>query len=386
MSGRLPSFRSPRDLSLGSKDGATKKIVKPAGIGKSAWPEGDKKKKFTPNLNVQRKEQKPSTSGEAPSTSKKGASGWKKTNHNDKNDFKKSAKFNKPALIQVSSSIFGDGIGDDSRRKSGWGGSGGGSSDREPSQLERPKLDLNAKIDKKEEEEKLKQLLRDDFIDDLKTGHLVPVQLPMVDTGKMFKEELSIKSEKPDDDDILRKTGAIKKNRIVDSDDEEDEKPKVAFVPSVPTKEKELTLRDLLEDRHSELMFFQMPDHLPGPTKKDQEEKEGESVPQNLSLIDLNEGFLGKMQFRKSGRVQLSINNVLFDVDIGTQVGFLQELYSVNNIPAPSEDSYNSVEKGNLTNLGRVRNRIVTMPAWSDLLEKANFDDSSSSDDDEEVS
>ncbi len=39
------------------------------------------------------------------------------------------------------------------------------------------------KVDREAEEERLKNLLRDDFIDDLKEGNFVPVQLPMIETG-----------------------------------------------------------------------------------------------------------------------------------------------------------------------------------------------------------
>ena len=57
--------------------------------------------------------------------------------------------------------------------------------------MQRPKLEMNIKYDKDEEEARLKELLRDDFIDDLTTGGYVPVQLPMVDTGtKIFIAKL----------------------------------------------------------------------------------------------------------------------------------------------------------------------------------------------------
>ena len=45
------------------------------------------------------------------------------------------------------------------------------------------------------EAERLKALLKDDFIDDLSSGPLVPVQLPMVDTGTLFKKEKEEEAE-----------------------------------------------------------------------------------------------------------------------------------------------------------------------------------------------
>ena len=77
--GRLPSFRSPRDLTLGSKDGV-KKIVKPTGLTRSVWPENDKKKKFIPNLNPQRKEARNATPSTDASKQKAQKSGWNASN------------------------------------------------------------------------------------------------------------------------------------------------------------------------------------------------------------------------------------------------------------------------------------------------------------------
>ena len=45
-------------------------------------------------------------------------------------------------------------------------------------------MEISGNFNKAEEEERLRALLRDDFIDDLSSGGFVPVQLPMVDTGE----------------------------------------------------------------------------------------------------------------------------------------------------------------------------------------------------------
>ena len=82
------------------------------------------------------------------------------------------------------------------------------------------------------------------------------------------------------------------------------------------------------------------------------------------------------------------INGTLFDVDIGTQVGFLQELFVIET-PKNTDDTaganniINTFEKGSMTNLGRVRNRVVTTPAWTDLFSVSNVEQSSSDDDNE---
>jgi hypothetical protein len=76
--------------------------------------------------------------------------------------------------------------GDGGIRRRGGGGGGGYREAGEDSggAMLRPKLELNVKVDREAEEERLKSLLRDDFIDDLKEGSFVPVQLPMIETGK----------------------------------------------------------------------------------------------------------------------------------------------------------------------------------------------------------
>ncbi len=40
-------------------------------------------------------------------------------------------------------------------------------------------------MDREAEEERLMYLLKDDFIDDLKEGNFVPVQLPMIEKGPL---------------------------------------------------------------------------------------------------------------------------------------------------------------------------------------------------------
>lgn len=82
------------------------------------------------------------------------------------------------------------------------------------------------------------------------------------------------------------------------------------------------------------------------------------------------------------------INGTLFDVDIGTQVGFLQELFVIEtpkntDDTAGANNTINTFEKGSMTNLGRVRNRVVTTPAWTDLFSVSNVEQSSSDDDNE---
>lgn len=362
-----------RDLSLGAgKSSALRGAQKLPTGSKNILGDSDKKKKFTPNLNVQRKEAPKPVVAKDASSSNDQNSGWKRPTPKPGRPERP-----KPNLIQVSGAVFSEGVGSDSGVKKSWG-SRSSSSDRDSKKaMERPKMNLNAVYDKVEEEKKLKELLRDDFIDDLKTGHLVPVQLPMISTGKVF-EDVKVKADPDKSDEITRSVKSKKTNVILDSDDDEDEAAIGAYTrSSTETKndkddKSDLTIKDLISDQRGELLFFQLPDHLPNQTNVKREENS-----KNV-LSGLPEGYLGKLQIRKSGKAQLWINSTVFDIEVGTQVGFLQELCVVNANPTLSNT--NEFQKGTMTNLGRVRNRVVTSPAWKELFGAQALDQSSSDD------
>ncbi len=59
-------------------------------------------------------------------------------------------------------------------------------------------------MDREAEEERLKNLLRDDFIDDLKEGNFVPVQLPMIETGPLTITVLPLIESSRDACDLLQ--------------------------------------------------------------------------------------------------------------------------------------------------------------------------------------
>ena len=52
--------------------------------------------------------------------------------------------------------------------------------------------------------------------------------------------------------------------------------------------------------------------------------KEEQAEENTCSLSDLQEGLVGKMLVRKSGRVQLILGHVTLDVALGTPCAFLQ--------------------------------------------------------------
>lgn len=394
-SSRLPSFKGQRDLTLG---GATPRAASAAIPGAAAT---DNKKKFVPNLKVQRRkeEMKKEVKEERVIDIQTGRKGHVKDKHGGKAKSLSSSGEgpapkgrSKPELIQtMAGSVFSEGVsGEGIRRKvgGGYGGSGGGGGrDSEP--LRRPILSKESKgsVDKEAEEKRLKALLRDDFISDLSSeGLYVPVQLPMIDTGKLFLAEEKDKlerGEEGDEEDVIQSTRKPRANRILDSDDEDDppdpkvqkEKPATKDKPSgkPAAEDADLTFQDLVRQQRGDLIFIQLPDHLPGiampPVKTepgtggdDRADGEGGRL---CHLKDLPEGYLGKIQVRRSGKTQLKIGDALLDIDLGTQVGFLQDLVSVDT---GEEAGASRQEVGDMTVLGRVRHRMVITPDWDHLF------------------
>ena len=429
-SGRLPTFKAQRDLTLGSRKlpattnaGGRNRPVGPvsgltpkrAGIpsilgtnANSLTASGDSKKKFVPNLNVQRRQPQ----GENASAIKQESNTSHIRSGKNSDQMRREGKkpFQRPEFIQTMGAVFSEGIGDGKAviRRSRYGGGGSRTSDNESSSnMHRPKLNMNLKVDKEAEAERLKELLRDDFIDDLTQGPLVPVQLPMIDTGTAFKEEdfkdLSIKEE-------FKGEKSKNSRRILDSDDDSDDdkkqgvqmnqssesisSQKTVIGKAPPTKPSEkgkaskITFKDLVQMQKGDLLFVQLPDHLPGNVpvfnqavkregifsgneaeeSMDTSDTNGLNVPTKSSLNSLPEGYLGKIQIRKSGKTQLIIGDNALDIDLGTQVGFLQDLVSINLPEKELNQTNNQKGTGDMTVLGHVRHRIVVSPDWERLF------------------
>merc|ERR1719414_1434632 len=372
--------------------------------------DAEPKKKFVPNLNVQRRqpqaENVPTVKQENSAPTFRGRKSFDHIKREGKKPFKP------PEYIQTMGAIFSEGIGDDKAviRRSKYGGGGSRSNDGETcSNMHKPKLNMNLKVDKEAEANRLKELLRDDFIDDLTQGPLVPVQLPMIDTGTAFKEEdikdLNIKEE-------TKGEKSKKSRRILDSDDDSDndnmlgnqmnpgsesissQKSVISKNPPAKASDKgkasKLSFKDLVQMQKGDLLFVQLPDHLPGnvPVSNQAVKEEGtffgkdngetlESSDSNIlnsapkcSLNSLPEGYLGKIQIRKSGKTQLIIGDTALDIDLGTQVGFLQDLVSINLPDQASETvASNQKQTGDMTVLGHVRHRIVVSPDWERLFD-----------------
>ena len=182
-------------------------------------------------------------------------------------------------------------------------------------------------------------------------------------TGKIFED---IKLEKIEDENIKPK---VKKNVMkIESDDEDeadDVKPPLTDISHIrDTGHSEQSVADLVKDNSENLLFIQLPDHLPGAQLTDNKQVK------QCHLDSLPEGLVGKLVIRKSGACQLSLGGQLMNVDMGTKVGFLQDVMSIQ---LPQQTDASSDEKGSMTVLGHVTQRLVVTPDWEHLMDTSGL-------------
>jgi len=79
-------------------------------------------------------------------------------------------------------------------------------------------------------------------------------------------------------------------------------------------------------------------------------------------LRQLEEGQIGKILRFKSGRVKLQLGDTRFDLDMGLDPGFLQELMSVT--------ANREQRSGNMINLGPIQAKLKATPDWVHLFEQ----------------
>ncbi|KAK1127087.1 hypothetical protein K0M31_004696 [Melipona bicolor] len=351
---RLTSFRLPRDLTLGGNI----KTEKP-------------KKVYIPNLNAQRLKKREDVTENFIKSSDKNHSRGRSTVDRGRDRGRGRGSSN---LIQ-SSGIWSTGIVNTPVKRSG-GSSSSSSRDSDRSSqvcLEKPKLDLNRSIDKAEEEEKLKLLLRDDFIDDGDSLNIknAPVILPLIKEAKLYKES-KVQAEE-EQDEVDRKPIILENGEVLSPKKE----------PKLKTPKSDVEMKDeflddipnIVENKANSYILMQFPDCLPGLVNDEENarpgrsdisncEKENESKPQTTfcTLNSLKPGILGKLQILKSGKTRLLLGENDLVVDVGSHLTFRQDLI------AAKLDTENLV--GDLINLGPVSNILLCTPDWESMLAK----------------
>ncbi|XP_049766612.1 DNA-directed RNA polymerase III subunit RPC4 [Schistocerca serialis cubense] len=372
--GRLPSFRGARDLTLGALT-----------AGKTNIGDSKQRKVYRPNVNVQRNKNKDDG---------KGTEQHPRWRDNKKERDPRPNRTRNANYVQ-STGIFSEGLAA-GEKKRGTRVSYGSERDNEATFIPKPKLNLTyeRKFDKEEDEQKLKELLRDDFVDDPAAldKSFAPVELPMIKREKNVKQEIKtevkpeIKKEK--DVDEIEKTVISVKQEKPDKNDVETMQTDFGGHSAQTGAENEM--HRIFNSTEPQLIFFQFPDCLPGlkpeqssgparpstarpstaarpstsakpPAPAEHSANETDSDNSNrCTLKDLSEGLIGKVQLLKSGRARLVLGDTVLNLEMGTQLGFRQDVICVNLDP--------STHGGEMINLGPVNNRIICSPDLETML------------------
>nr|XP_046196076.1 DNA-directed RNA polymerase III subunit RPC4-like [Oncorhynchus gorbuscha] len=133
--------------------------------------------------------------------------------------------------------------------------------------------------------------------------------------------------------------------------------PTTASVPSQPATGQPITApeRNCKKDSKSD---GKRTSHIKAP------DTAGKDVP---VLSEFTEGFLGKLQIRKSGKVQLVLGDITMDVSEGAAFSFLQQLVSVRLSEGLT---------GDMSILGNVKHKLVCSPDFQALLQEPSPDHS----------
>ncbi|XP_060950911.1 DNA-directed RNA polymerase III subunit RPC4 isoform X3 [Limanda limanda] len=232
------------------------------------------------------------------------------------------------------------------------------------------------KPSEEEEDEILSKLQRDDFIDDpdlRNDANLKPIQLPLYESS-------SFNTTCPENPPLYKHPVCGTEGRVSHSRTEMPKQEQPSLVE---------LLQDLRLSGKEEFFFMQLPDCMPGhaseqkaappvrPTAEKGARKEGRPVvyerpthPQAQALrkdgcpvlSQLPEGFLGKLQIRKSGKVELKMGDIVMDVSEGAAFSFLQQLVSVH---------LSDGKTGDMMVLGNVHQKLVLSPDFHNLLSQA---------------
>ena len=221
-------------------------------------------------------------------------------------------------------------------------------------------------------------ILKDDFIDDEPEDvdkFLIPVKLPL--HSSVVKPEakaevacfdgVEIKKEVTDETDSPQPSGS--------------HKDKAASTIETITGAKDITPAKIfangVKSEPGEILFFQLPDALPGnpPTPAVDDKKNEKPVTPSssqsdtglekelakCSLTEFPEGLVGKIQVLKSGRVRMVIGtDIVLNIAAGTPCSFLQDVVAVH--------LDQKKESGDMTVLGELTHKVVCSPDFEHLL------------------
>ncbi|XP_059609341.1 DNA-directed RNA polymerase III subunit RPC4 isoform X1 [Phlebotomus argentipes] len=335
---RLTSFKMPRDLTLGgpgpgrtSRGGATKKV-------------------YTPNLNaVRNKNTDVKTSRDTQQ---------RKLVRTPRNE--RGGKNTRNNLIQTMG-VFSEGAGKSIVKR--YSEPRYSSGDRESISSRRSgasKRDSNRPMS---DAQALKEMLASSDEDEgaMDDDAMMPVMLQAAQTDR----------------NVLDVAKDLVKVKVEPADETSSNAPTVSttvpFAPKVksdPEGEKiPRSLEEIFGTQSSHLFLLQLPDTLPGriqeisaeeTTKDEDGQGNPNSASQLNSLKQQDEGVIGKFVRYKSGKTKLMLGNSQFDVDVGINTDFLQQLVAIDANPER--------RSGNMYNLGKIQTKLTATPDWEHMF------------------
>ncbi|CAO1407520.1 unnamed protein product [Diamesa tonsa] len=324
---RLPSFGSTRDLSLGGNRNQRTQV-------KST-------RVYTPNLNAVRNKNNDTKSDR---DSKNGDRGRGDRGRKDRGAFNGRGG---RKIIQTLG-VFSEGTAAAPPRKSENYGSGS-SRDANIEVLRRPTIiKREFKVDADAEQKQLSDLIGEDGDSDDMT----------LDDSKSSSDSdiLPIKIL-----DLSSETSPI--SRIIKTE------PGLEVKSETFDDATNSPLDQLLNSTQSQLFLFQLPDTLPGRIqdsddykKEKDEEKTEPSGPRLCTLDHFQEGLIGKIVRYRSGKTKLILGETLYDIDLGLNTEFLQDVVSITT---------NREERsGSMFGLGQIKSKLNVTPDWEHLFHK----------------
>lgn len=308
---RLQSIKIPRDLNLG--------------LAKQS------KKVFVPNVNAIRNRDKPK---EYNRRDDKGKEKYK--------DRRQNKKDNAPRYVQ-SSGVFSEGVGNDVVRTRSWGGARGerdNDSAGTPS-ISMPTIKKNSfQVDKKNEDSVLNNITGcDEESDDEK----LPFK-PISWQNKLQKPTLVTNMKKEDENDV---TPNLKKLKLECDDN---------YNPPLVSSNEYLE-GDTFSNNNPSISLWGLPDSFAGKGLSDDPDCKKLF---DYCLTDMLEGQIGKVVVRKSGRMEIHIGHMKYELEPGESDSYKEDIISL--------ETQESSKKTNATILGNIQNRYFLSPDWDRLL------------------
>lgn len=361
---KLSSLTPARDLTLGGRGGAAA---------------GANKKVFLPNLNVVRnKNTNVKTSKDTTLTRGRGRGRGADRGGLGRGGAR-GGRGGSSSLIQTTG-VFSEGAGAVNIRQASRSSGYSRDVDDSPSAMRKPTLfKTEKKLDLKAELARDKDILKflDDGDEEDEAEHKtdldkIPVQLNE-GKWKYIKPEIKLESlTQPSlidsNEDAVAIASQIQAMHVAEQTEQQN-KP----LPRYPQ-----TLTELLNNSHSQIFLMQLPDTLPCVDEETDSPECSKPIAEESKLINpadkkkkpvksnilkkMEEGQVGRLIRYKSGRTKLVLGETFFDLDMGMETGFLQDLMSI---------SCNRDERsGNMINLGPIQAKITATPDWEHLLKQ----------------